>query len=160
MKKRLWRIIIAALVFIVALLINNIEWLQIAMFVISYIIAGGDIVKRAVTNILRGKVFDENFLMSVATIGAFLIGEYPEGIAVMLFYQVGELFQSYAVDKSRRSIADAMDIRPDYANVKRGDEVIKIDPDEVKIGDIIVIKPGERVPLDGKVIEGNSMVDT
>lgn len=160
MKKRLWRIIIAALVFIVALLINNIEWLQIAMFVISYIIAGGDIVKRALTNILRGKVFDENFLMSVATIGAFLIGEYPEGIAVMLFYQVGELFQSYAVDKSRRSIADAMDIRPDYANVKRGDEVIKIDPDEVQIGDIIVIKPGERVPLDGKVIEGNSMVDT
>ena len=160
MKKRLWRIIIAALVFIVALLINNIEWLQIAMFVISYIIAGGDIVKRAVTNILRGKVFDENFLMSVATIGAFLIGEYPEGIAVMLFYQVGELFQSYAVDKSRRSIADAMDIRPDYANVKRGDEVIKIDPDEVQIGDIIVIKPGERVPLDGKVIEGKSMVDT
>ncbi len=160
MKKRLWRIIIAALVFIVALLINNIEWLQIAMFVISYIIAGGDIVKRAVTNILRGKVFDENFLMSVATIGAFLIGEYPEGIAVMLFYQVGGLFQSYAVDKSRRSIADAMDIRPDYANVKRGDEVIKIDPDEVQIGDIIVIKPGERVPLDGKVIEGNSMVDT
>lgn len=160
MKKRLWRIIIAALVFIVALLINNIEWLQIAMFVISYIIAGGDIVKRAVTNILRGKVFDENFLMSVATIGAFLIGEYPEGIAVMLFYQVGELFQSYAVDKSRRSIADAMDIRPDYANVKRGDEVIKVDPDEVQIGDIIVIKPGERVPLDGKVIEGNSMVDT
>ena len=160
MKKRLWRIIIAALVFIVALLINNIEWLQIAMFVISYIIAGGDIVKRAVTNILRGKVFDENFLMSVATIGAFLIGEYPEGIAVMLFYQVGELFQSYAVDKSRRSIADAMDIRPDYANVKRGDEVIKINPDEVQIGDIIVIKPGERVPLDGKVIEGNSMVDT
>ena len=160
MKKRLWRIIIAALVFIVALLINNIEWLQIAMFVISYIIAGGDIVKRAVTNILRGKVFDENFLMSVATIGAFLIGEYPEGIAVMLFYQIGELFQSYAVDKSRRSIADAMDIRPDYANVKRGDEVIKVDPDEVQIGDIIVIKPGERVPLDGKVIEGNSMVDT
>ena len=160
MKKRLWRIIIAALVFIVALLINNIEWLQIAMFVISYIIAGGDIVKRAVTNILRGKVFDENFLMSVATIGAFLIGEYPEGIAVILFYQVGELLQSYAVDKSRRSIADAMDIRPDYANVKRGDEVIKVDPDEVQIGDIIVIKPGERVPLDGKVIEGNSMVDT
>lgn len=160
MKKRLWRIIIAALVFIVALLINNIEWLQIAMFVISYIIAGGDIVKRAVTNILRGKVFDENFLMSVATIGAFLIGEYPEGIAVMLFYQVGELFQSYAVDKSRRSIAEAMDIRPDYANVKKNDEVIKVDPDEVQIGDIIVIKPGERVPLDGKVIEGNSMVDT
>jgi Cd2+/Zn2+-exporting ATPase len=160
MTKRLWRIIIAALVFIVALLINNIEWLQIALFIVSYIIAGGDIVKRAVRNIIRGQVFDENFLMSIATIGAFLIGEYPEGIAVMLFYQVGELFQSYAVDKSRRSIADAMDIRPDYANVKKGDELVKVDPDEVQIGDIIVIKPGERIPLDGKIIEGFSMIDT
>ena len=161
MKNRLWRIIIGAIFFIVAIVIDtNIEWLNIALYLISYIIVGGDIVKRAVRNIFKGKVFDENFLMSIATIGAMLIGEYPEGIAVMLFYQVGELFQSYAVDKSRRSIADAMDIRPDYANVKRGDEVIKIDPDEVKIGDIIVIKPGERVPLDGKVIEGNSMVDT
>jgi Cd2+/Zn2+-exporting ATPase len=161
MKNRLWRIIIGAIFFIVAIVIDiNIEWLNIALYLISYIIVGGDIVKRAVRNILRGKVFDENFLMSIATIGAMLIGEYPEGIAVMLFYQVGELFQSYAVDKSRRSIADAMDIRPDYANVKRGDEVIKVDPDEVQIGDIIVIKPGERVPLDGKVIEGNSMVDT
>lgn len=130
------------------------------MFVISYIIAGGDIVKRAVTNILRGKVFDENFLMSVATIGAFLIGEYPEGIAVMLFYQVGELFQSYAVGKSRKSIASLMDIRPDYANVKKGDELVKVDPDEVQIGDIIVIKAGEKIPLDGKVIEGSSMIDT
>ena len=161
MKNRLWRIIIGAIFFIVAIVIDiNIEWLNIALYLISYIIVGGDIVKRAVRNIFRGKVFDENFLMSIATIGAMLIGEYPEGIAVMLFYQIGELFQSYAVDKSRRSIADAMDIRPDYANVKRGDEVIKIDPDEVQIGDIIVIKPGERVPLDGKVIEGNSMVDT
>ena len=161
MKNRLWRIIIGAIFFIVAIVIDtNIEWLNIALYLISYIIVGGDIVKRAVRNIFKGKVFDENFLMSIATIGAMLIGEYPEGIAVMLFYQVGELFQSYAVDKSRRSIADAMDIRPDYANVKRGDEVIKIDPDEVQIGDIIVIKPGERVPLDGKVIEGNSMVDT
>ena len=161
MKNRLWRIIIGAIFFIVAIVINtNIEWLNIALYLISYIIVGGDIVKRAVRNIFKGKVFDENFLMSIATIGAMLIGEYPEGIAVMLFYQVGELFQSYAVDKSRRSIADAMDIRPDYANVKRGDEVIKVDPDEVQIGDIIVIKPGERVPLDGKVIEGNSMVDT
>ena len=161
MKNRLWRIIIGAIFFIVAIVIDtNIEWLNIALYLISYIIVGGDIVKRAVRNIFKGKVFDENFLMSIATIGAMLIGEYPEGIAVMLFYQVGELFQSYAVDKSRRSIADAMDIRPDYANVKRGDEVIKVDPDEVQIGDIIVIKPGERVPLDGKVIEGNSMVDT
>ena len=161
MKNRLWRIIIGAIFFIVAIVIDiNIEWLNIALYLISYIIVGGDIVKRAVRNIFRGKVFDENFLMSIATIGAMLIGEYPEGIAVMLFYQIGELFQSYAVDKSRRSIADAMDIRPDYANVKRGDEVIKVDPDEVQIGDIIVIKPGERIPLDGKVIEGNSMVDT
>jgi len=161
MKNRLWRIIIGAIFFIVAIVIDtNIEWLNIALYLISYIIVGGDIVKRAVRNIFKGKVFDENFLMSIATIGAMLIGEYPEGIAVMLFYPVGELFQSYAVDKSRRSIADAMDIRPDYANVKRGDEVIKVDPDEVQIGDIIVIKPGERVPLDGKVIEGNSMVDT
>lgn len=161
MKNRLWRIIIGAIFFIVAIVIDiNIEWLNIALYLISYIIVGGDIVKRAFRNIFRGKVFDENFLMSIATIGAMLIGEYPEGIAVMLFYQIGELFQSYAVDKSRRSIADAMDIRPDYANVKRGDEVIKVDPDEVQIGDIIVIKPGERIPLDGKVIEGNSMVDT
>ena len=138
----------------------NAEWVNISIYLISYIIVGGDIIKRAIRNISRGKVFDENFLMSIATIGAMLIGEYPEGIAVMLFYQVGELFQSYAVDKSRRSIAEAMDIRPDYANVKKNDEVIKVDPDEVQIGDIIVIKPGERVPLDGKVIEGNSTVDT
>lgn len=161
MNKRLWRIIIGAILFIVAIVIDvNIEWLNIALYLISYIIVGGDIVMKAVKNIFRGKVFDENFLMSIATIGAMLIGEYPEGIAVMLFYQVGELFQSYAVDKSRRSIAEVMDIRPDYANVKKNDEVIKVDPDEVQIGDIIVIKPGERVPLDGKVIEGNSTVDT
>ena len=161
MKNRLWRIIIAAILFIVATVIDvNAEWVNISIYLISYIIVGGDIIKRAIRNISRGKVFDENFLMSIATIGAMLIGEYPEGIAVMLFYQVGELFQSYAVDKSRRSIAEAMDIRPDYANVKKNDEVIKVDPDEVQIGDIIVIKPGERVPLDGKVIEGNSMVDT
>ena len=161
MTKRLWRIIIGAAVLVAATIINfNNEWLQIALFIISYIIVGGDVVKRAVKNIFKGQVFDENFLMSIATIGAFFIGEYPEGVAVMLFYQVGELFQSYAVGKSRKSIASLMDIRPDYANVKRGDEVIKIDPDEVQIGDIIVIKPGERVPLDGKVIEGNSMVDT
>ncbi len=161
MKKRIWRIIIGALVFAAAMIINlNNEWLQIALFVISYIIVGGDVVKKAVRNIFRGKVFDESFLMSIATIGAFLIGEYPEGVAVMLFYQVGELFQSYAVDKSRKSIASLMDIRPDYANLKKGDELVKVDPDEVQIGDIIVIKAGEKVPLDGKVIEGSSMIDT
>lgn len=161
MTKRLWRIIIGAAVLATAvLLILNNEWLQIALFIISYIIVGGDVVKRAVKNIFKGQVFDENFLMSIATIGAFFIGEYPEGVAVMLFYQVGELFQSYAVGKSRKSIASLMDIRPDYANVKKGDELVKVDPDEVQIGDIIVIKAGEKIPLDGKVIEGSSMIDT
>lgn len=159
MTKRLWRIIIGAVVFAAAIIIN-IEWLQIAMFVISYVIVGGDVVKRAVRNIFKGQVFDENFLISIASIGAFLIGEYPEGVAVMLFYQVGELFQSYAVGKSRKSIASLMDIRPDYANVKKGDELVRTDPDEVQIGDIIVIKAGEKIPLDGKVIEGYSMIDT
>lgn len=161
MTKRLWRIIIGAAVLATAVLpsLNN-EWLQIALFIISYIIVGGDVVKRAVKNIFKGQVFDEKFLMSIATIGAFFIGEYPEGVAVMLFYQVGELFQSYAVGKSRKSIASLMDIRPDYANVKKGDELVKVDPDEVQIGDIIVIKAGEKIPLDGKVIEGSSMIDT
>jgi len=161
MTKRLWRIIIGAAVLATAVLLSlNNEWLQIALFIISYIIVGGDVVKRAVKNIFKGQVFDENFLMSIATIGAFFIGEYPEGVAVMLFYQVGELFQSYAVGKSRKSIASLMDIRPDYANVKKGDELVKVDPDEVQIGDIIVIKAGEKIPLDGKVIVGSSMIDT
>ena len=161
MTKRLWRIIIGAALLATAVMLNlNNEWLQIALFIISYIIVGGDVVKRAVKNIFKGQVFDENFLMSIATIGAFFIGEYPEGVAVMLFYQVGELFQSYAVGKSRKSIASLMDIRPDYANVKKGDELVKVDPDEVQIGDIIVIKAGEKIPLDGKVIEGSSMIDT
>lgn len=161
MTKRLWRIIIGAALLATAVLLNlNNEWLQIALFIISYIIVGGDVVKRAVKNIFKGQVFDENFLMSIATIGAFFIGEYPEGVAVMLFYQVGELFQSYAVGKSRKSIASLMDIRPDYANVKKGDELVKVDPDEVQIGDIIVIKAGEKIPLDGKIIDGSSMIDT
>lgn len=161
MTKRLWQIIIGAAVLATAVLLSlNNEWLQIALFIISYIIVGGDVVKRAVKNIFKGQVFDENFLMSIATIGAFFIGEYPEGVAVMLFYQVGELFQSYAVGKSRKSIASLMDIRPDYAIVKKGDELVKVDPDEVQIGDIIVIKAGEKIPLDGKVIKGSSMIDT
>lgn len=161
MTKRLWRIIIGAAVLATAVLLSlNNEWLQIALFIVSYIIVGGDVVKRAVKNIFKGQVFDENFLLSIATIGAFFIGEYPESVAVMLFYQVGELFQSYAVGKSRKSIASLMDIRPDYANVKKGDELVKVDPDEVQIGDIIVIKAGEKIPLDGKVIEGSSMIDT
>lgn len=161
MKKQLWRIFIAGAIFIAALLANTYSfWLSLTLFFTSYIIIGGDVVLRAGRNIIRGNVFDENFLMSIATIGAFAIGEYPEGVAVMLFYQVGELFQSYAVNKSRKSIASLMDIRPDFANVKRGEDLIQLDPDEVKVGEIIVIKAGERVPLDGKVIEGYSMVDT
>ncbi|MGM1046295.1 MAG: heavy metal translocating P-type ATPase [Bacillota bacterium] len=137
----------------------NDSW-KLWVYLVIYLIAGGDVVLKALKNILRGKVFDENFLMSIATIGAFIIGEYPEGVAVMLFYQVGELFQSYAVDKSRKSIAGLMDIRPDYANVQRNGKLVKVDPEEVVIGDIIVVKAGEKVPLDGKIIDGVSMVDT
>ncbi len=133
---------------------------SLGIFLIAYIIIGGDVLWRAIRNILRGQVFDENFLMSLATIGAFIVGDFPEGVAVMLFYQVGELFQSYAVDKSRKSIASLMDIRPDYANVKREDKLEKVDPDEVQIDEIIVIKAGEKVPLDAIVIEGSSTVDT
>lgn len=161
MKKRLYRILAGAAIYIIGLLIktdNN--WIQLAVFLISFLIVGGDVVLNAGRNIIKGKLFDENFLMSIATIGAFVIGQYPEGVAVMLFYQVGELFQSYAVNKSRKSIASLMDIRPDYANVKRNGEILRMDPDEVQIGDVIVIKAGERVPLDGKVLEGNSMLDT
>jgi len=161
MNKQVARIIAGGVIFAVTMILQtDNEMLELALYLISYIIVGGNVVLKAIKNILRGKVFDENFLMSVATIGAFFIGEYPEGVAVMLFYLVGETFQSYAVDKSRKSIASLMDIRPDYANIKRGDELVRTDPDEVKIGDIIVIKAGERIPLDGKVIEGSSMIDT
>ncbi len=161
MKKRLTRIIISGILFVTALLIKfDPTWINTVLFLLSYIIVGYDIIFKAFRNILHGKVFDENFLMTVATIGAMIISEYPEGVAVMLFYQVGELFQSYAVSKSRKSIADLMDIRPDYANLKRGDDIITVDPDEVHIGDYIVIKPGEKVPLDGRVVDGYSMVDT
>lgn len=155
------RIIIGGILLAAALMINTgQDWPRIILFLTSYILVGGDIVLRAIRNITKGKVFDENFLMSTATIGAMIINEYAEGIAVMLLYQIGELFQSYAVDKSRRSIADLMDIRPDYANVKKDGEIFKISTDEVNVGDIIVIKPGERIPLDAKVIQGFSMVDT
>ncbi|HKL79198.1 MAG TPA: heavy metal translocating P-type ATPase [Mobilitalea sp.] len=161
MKRRFWRIIVGSVVFLAASLINiNISWLQLALFLVSYLIIGGDVLLRAARNIVKGKVFDENFLMSLATIGAFFIREFSEGIAVMLFYQIGELFQSYAVNRSRKSIASLMDIRPDYANVKIGDELERKDPDEVAIGDIIVIKAGEKIPLDAKIIEGFSMLDT
>lgn len=161
MKKRAIKIIIALIIYIIAVaikfdnvLINDI------LFIVSYLIVGFSILKKAVRNIFRGKVFDENFLMAVATLGAFGIQEFPEAVAVMLFYQIGELFQSYAVDKSRKSISSLMDIRPDYANVIRDGKEEKVDPDEVKIGEEIVIKPGEKIPLDGIILEGSTMLDT
>ena len=161
MKKKGIKIIIALVSFFIALIINfNNEWINNTIYIISYIIVGLEIVRKAIRNITRGKVFDENFLMTVATIGAFAVGEFPEAVAVMLFYQVGELFQSYAVDKSRKSISSLMDIRPDFANVERNGKLEKVDPDDVKIGEIIAIKPGEKVPLDGYVIEGKSSLDT
>lgn len=161
MKKRTIKIVIALILFIISFCIkfNNI-WINNILYIISYVIVGLEIVLKAIRNIFRGKIFDENFLMTVATIGAFGIGEFPEAVAVMLFYQVGELFQSFAVDKSRKSISNLMDIRPDYANLQTGDNVEKVDPDEVNIGNIIIVKPGEKIPLDGVVIEGDSMIDT
>ena len=161
MKKRARKIVIALVLFVIALLIPfPYKWINNMVFIASYLIVGLEIVLKAIRNITRGKVFDENFLMAVATIGAFGIGEFPEAVAVMLFYQVGELFQSYAVDKSRKSISSLMDIRPDYANVKKENEVLKVSPEEVKIGELIVVKPGEKVPLDGVIEEGKSMLDT
>lgn len=161
MKKRANKIIGAFALFIIAILIPfKYEWINKVIFLISYFIVGFSILKKAFRNLFRGKLFDENFLMSLATIGAFFVGEFPEAVAVMLFYQVGELFQSYAVDKSRKSIAELMDIRPDYANIEKDNEIQKVDPDEVKVGEIIIVKPGEKIPLDGVVVDGNSVLDT
>ena len=161
MKKKGIKIIISLILFLIALIINfNNRLVNDIIFLVAYIIVGFEILRKAIRNITRGKIFDENFLMSVATIGAFGIGEFPEAVAVMLFYQIGELFQSYAVDKSRKSISNLMDIRPDFAYVERDGEIKKVDPDEVKIGEIIVVKPGEKIPLDGTVIEGDSSIDT
>ena len=161
MKKKGIKIILALILFIIAMVIKfQNEWINNIIFIISYIIVGFEILRKAIRNIFRGKVFDENFLMSVATLGAFGIGEFPEAVAVMLFYQIGELFQSYAVDKSRRSIASLMDIRPDYANVYKDGQIEKVNPSEVKIGDTIVVKPGEKIPLDGHIIEGKTTLDT
>ena len=161
MKKKGIKIIISLILFLIALIINfNNGLVNDIIFLVAYIIVGFEILRKAIRNITRGKIFDENFLMSVATIGAFGIGEFPEAVAVMLFYQIGELFQSYAVDKSRKSISNLMDIRPDFAYVERDGEIKKVDPDEVKIGEIIVVKPGEKIPLDGTVIEGDSSIDT
>ena len=161
MKKKGIKIVIALVLFLIAITINfNNKWVNNTIYIISYIIVGLEIVKKAIRNITRGKVFDENFLMTVATIGAFGVGEFPEAVAVMLFYQVGELFQKYAVDKSRKSISNLMDIRPDFANVERDGKIQKVDPDDVKIKEIIIVKPGEKIPLDGYIIEGKSSLDT
>lgn len=158
--KQLVRILIASVGFVAALLLKLEGIAEFLLYLATYLIVGGDIIWKAIRNISRGQVFDENFLMSVATIGAFCLGEYSEGIAVMLFYQVGELFQSYAVSKSRRSISELMDIRPDYANVLRNGELIQVDPEEVQLHEIVVVKPGERIPLDGVVTDGFSAIDT
>ena len=155
------KLLIGGIIFVLGIFIPKTLFIpKFAVFLVSYFIIGGDVLVSAVKNILRGQVFDENFLMSIATIGAFAIGEYPEGVAVMLFYQLGELFQGIAVNNSRKSIIALMDIRPDYANLKTDSEIKKVNPDEIKVADIIVVKPGEKVPLDGKIITGNSTFDT
>lgn len=176
-KRLLRKIIVAGILFVIALPIHYreaafnatgwaffegslVKMLEFPVFLISYIIIGYDVVWKALRNITRGQIFDENFLMTVATVGAFFLGEYPEAVAVMLFYQTGELFQSRAVSKSRTSIADLMDIRPDYANVLRNGTLVQLDPEEVKVGETVVVKPGERIPLDGLVLEGHSALDT
>lgn len=161
MKKEIIKIVIALILFLVALIVPlDSQLINNGLFVISYLIVGLEIVLKAIRNIFKGKVFDENFLMAIATIGAFVIGEYPEAVAVMLFYQIGEAFQDYAVDKSRKSIISLMDIRPDFANIQRNGKIDKINPEEVNVGDIIVVKPGEKVPLDGIIVKGTSMIDT
>jgi len=159
-SKRLVQLAGGIILYLAAILIPLSFQIKIVLFVAAYLIIGGEIVFNAARNVLKGQFFDENFLMSIATVGAFAIGEYPEAVGVMVFYQIGEFFQDMAVNRSRKSIAKLMDIRPDYANLKSGNEVKKVDPEKVKIGDIIIIKPGERVPLDGVVTEGESMLDT
>jgi Cd2+/Zn2+-exporting ATPase len=159
-KKTLYRILSAFVLFVVSLLLPVEGPLRLAAFLIPYAAAGWDVLWKAVRNILNGQVFDENFLMCTATVGALIIGEYPEAVAVMLFYQVGELFQNVAVSRSRQSISALMDIRPDYANIEKDGQLLRVDPEEVAVGDVIVIKAGERVPLDGTVLEGSSALDT
>ena len=165
-KKMLLRIIIAAVMLAALYFLPVTGWLRLGLYLVTYLVIGYDILKKAGQGIANGRVFDENFLMAVATVGAFALaiyeksGDYNEAIAVMLFYQIGELFQSYAVGKSRKSISALMDIRPDYANVERDGQLVQIDPDEVAVGTIIVVQPGEKVPIDGVVVEGSSTLNT
>ncbi|MGN1193580.1 MAG: heavy metal translocating P-type ATPase [Dorea sp.] len=159
-KKMLTRIILAAVLIIALSLIPVTGYLRFILYMIPYLVIGYDILKKAGKGILNRQVFDENFLMAVATVGAILLGDYAEGVAVMLFYQIGELFQSYAVGKSRRNISDLMDIRPDYANVEHDGMLEQVDPDEVEIGTVIVVQPGEKIPIDGEIIEGSTTLNT
>ena len=168
-KKVLIRIIVSLALMIVLQFVpfdllpleqSYINIIQLICYMVPYLIIGYDILKKAVKGIRNKQIFDENFLMAVATVGAILLGEYEEGVAVMLFYQIGELFQSYAVGKSRRNISELMDIRPDYANIEREGKTERVDPDTVEIGSVIVVKPGEKVPIDGVIIEGNSTLNT
>lgn len=159
-NKQIIKLVAGGALFAAGIILDLSSWLELTVFLLSYVIIGGAVLLRAIQGIALGQVFSEYFLMSIATIGAFLIGEYPEGVAVMLFYLVGEILQDRAVNQSRRSISSLMDIRPDYANLKTADTVRRVSPEDVNIGDIILVKPGEKVPLDGQVIEGTSMVDT
>ena len=169
LKRRIRKLIIGVIPFGIAILLSVIDlqiiqklnqYLILGLFIVSYLIIGGDVIKTAASNIIRGQVFDENFLMTIASIGAFFVGEAPEAVAVMLFYQVGECFQSYAVNRSRKSITELMNIKPEYAVVLRNGKEETIDPSDVKLGDIVLVKPGEKIPLDGTVIEGKSSLDT
>ena len=159
-KSPLLRIGLAIAVFLCGTFLPVEGVVKFAVFFVAYLIAGGDILLKAFRNIIKGEVFDENFLMSIATFGAFFIREYPEAVMVMILYQVGEYFQDKAVDKSRKSISTLMDIRPDYANVEQNGELVKKSPDTVNVGDVIVVKTGEKIPLDGVVVDGSAVVDT
>lgn len=159
-KKDLIKIVIAIILLITIAILPVVDWIKLILYIVAYLIVGYKVISKAIRNIFSGQVFDENFLMSIATIGAFATGEYLEAVLVMLLYQIGELFQSYAVGKSRKSITDLMDIRPDYANVEKNGILEKVDPEEVSIGDQIIVKPGEKIPLDGIVEKGESMLDT
>ena len=162
-KRLRLRIIISFLMFIIAVISSakiQIGWISLCLFLLTYFVIGWDVIKKAIMNLLHGQMLDENFLMTIATVGAFVTKEYPEGIMVMWLYQIGELFQKYAVGKSRASITSLMNIRPDYANIEKEGEIVKVDPEEVKVGDVIVVKPGEKIPLDGIVLEGESFLNT
>ena len=164
-KKMLIRIITSTALLVALHFIPTTGILRFALYMVPYLIIGYDILKKAIKGIFKGKLFDENFLMAIATIGAIVVGllgegDYTEAIAVMLFYQIGELFQSYAVGKSRKNISELMDIRPDYANIETDGNIKKVDPDEVEVGSIIVVQPGEKVPIDGVVVEGSTSLDT